>query len=184
MEVIVSGKNVILTDEIQRYAADKIQRLARFEPKLDRVNVEITLQATRDVENHYVVQANLLGAGRLLMRGEVHAAEPKVAIDTLVDTLEERFQRLHDELETERYPTHGHLPPTPLEAFAEPSVLDRVLGDYGIDEAIIGRLKQHGIYTMEQLRNIVDDGRLSTWLGPDYRRYARKIVRVVEQLKL
>lgn len=185
MDVRLTGKNMALSDAVERYATRKFGKLARYRPDLDSADVEITRQATRDVQDHYVCQANLIARGRLILRGEERAAEPRVAIDTLVDQLEQQLQRQHERIESRRRLTAGgHLPPSPPEAFARPSTLEAVLAEFGVDEATIAHLQDRGIRTMDQLRALVDDDRLGPWLGPGYERQARELVEIVEKLRL
>lgn len=185
MRVLLKGKNLVLTDAIERYAVGKFSRLEHYRPNLDRAEVEVSRQATRGVESHYTVQANLIAERRLVLRAEEHAADPRVAIDTLVDKVERSLQRQHERVESERRLTaQGHLPPTPPEAYAEPSALEIVLADYGIDEETIAHVQASGIRTMEQLRAVVEDGRLVPVLGPGYEHVAQELERIVEQLRL
>lgn len=185
MKVVFTGKNMSLSEGLERYIIEKFGRLARHEPNLERVDVELTQQATRDVQDHYVCQANLIISGRLMLRGEERAADPYVAIDTLVDSLENRLTQLHERWESRRRPTaQGHLPPTPPEAVVEPSTLEAVLSDYDVDQATIIHLEEHGIRTMEQLKALVEDGTLRTRLGPGYGHQARELEKVIEKLRL
>jgi ribosomal subunit interface protein len=185
MNVLMTGKNMVLNDALERYATEKFHRLTHFRPDLESAEVELTRQATRDVQNHYVSQANLIAEGRLIARAEERAGDPYVAIDALVDLLERQLQRQHERIGSERRPTaHGHLPPAPPEAFREPSTLEIVLSDFGIDAATIAHLEERGIHTIEQLRALVDDDRLSAWLGPGWERQTRDLIQVIEKLRL
>ncbi|HUX86286.1 MAG TPA: ribosome-associated translation inhibitor RaiA [Chloroflexota bacterium] len=185
MRVLLTGKNMVLTDAIEHYATQKFSRLARHRPKLERAEVELTLQATREIQDHYVCQANLIEAGHLVLRGEASAADPRVAIDALLDLLEQQLERQHERVVSFRRSTaEGHLPPTPEDAFVEPSTLEVVLSDYGIDARTISHLQERGIRTMEQLRAAVDDGHLAVRLGPGYDHQARDLTRVIEKLRL
>ena len=185
MRVLLKGKNLVLTDAIERYAVGKFSRLDGFRPNLDRAEVEVSRQATRGIEHHYTVQVNLIAERRLVLRAEEHAADPRVAIDALVDKVERTLQRQHERKESDRRLTaQGHLPPTPPEAFAEPSAMELVLADYGIDEDAIAHVQASGIRTMEQLRAVVEDGRLVPMLGPGFEHVAKDLERVVEQLRL
>lgn len=185
MRVLLTGKNMLLTDAVEHYATEKFSRLARHRPKLERAEVELTRQATREIQDHYVCQGNLIEAGRLVLRGEARAANPNIAIDALVDLLEQRLERQHERVASFRRSTaEGHLPPTPEEAFVEPSTLEIVLSDYGIDARTISHLQERDIRTMEQLRAAVDDGHLAVRLGPGYDRQTRDLTRVVDKLRL
>ncbi len=185
MDVRLTGKNMVLGDDIEQYATRKFRKLARHRPDLDRVDVELTRQTTRDVQDHYVCQANLIARGRLIVRGEERAAEPRVSIDTLIDHLEQQLQRQHERVESlRRLTAQGHLPPSPPEAFVHPSTLEIILADFGIDEALIAHLEERGVRTMDQLRALVDDDRLGPWLGPGYERQTQALIEVIEKLRL
>jgi putative sigma-54 modulation protein len=183
MRVLTTGKNTTLSEAIEHYADEKFGRLGRYQPKLDRVEVEITREATRDASGHVVCQANLIAGGRLILRGEVRAADERVAIDTLVDQLEARLERQHQLRESNRRANaHGSLPPAPEADPAEVATFEQLLDDYGVDEEVVDYLVASGIRTLEQLRAVVDDGRLVARLGPRYHRFAPEIVKAVERL--
>ncbi|MBX6772996.1 MAG: ribosome-associated translation inhibitor RaiA [Chloroflexi bacterium] len=185
MRVVCTGKNMVLSDALERYMAAKFGRLARYRPDLDEIAVELTPQATREVQDHYVCQANLIARGRLILRGEERAADPYVAIDTLVEELERSLQRQRERRESRRRLTAGgHLPPAPPEALAGPSVLDTILDDFGVDPAVSGLLRAHGITTLEQIRALVDDDRLAQRLGPGHEQAVRDLTQVIEKLRL
>lgn len=185
MNVLLTGKNMVLTDVIEGYARQKFQRLARYRPDLDRADVELTQQATRDVQDHYVGQANLIAEGRLVLRGEERAADPHVVIDALVDLLEQQLQRQHERIESRRRVTfQGHLPPTPPEAFERPSPLETVLAEYDVDSATIIHLEERGIRTMEQLRALVDTNSLAERLGPGWEHQTGELAEIVDKLRL
>jgi ribosomal subunit interface protein len=173
-----------LSDDLAAYADKKFRRLDRHQPKLERVEVTLSREATREIQSHFECRANLIASGRLVLRGEEHAADPRVAIDTLVDRLEERLAEQHGFIETNRRPNaQGNLPPMPDDALVNPSTLDVVLSDFGVDDATIGHLKANGIFTLEQLKAAVDDGRLVARLGPGYREQAHDLERVVDKLR-
>lgn len=186
MRVVQTGKNMTLSPSLEHYAEEKFGRLDRYDPALERADVEITPESTRDVQNHFVVQANLIGEGRLVMRGEERAADPRVAIDTLADTLAKRLERRHDQAIRARQLVKGRneLPPAAAEAFNPHSTLDSILSDFGIGDETIQLLKAHGIQSMEQLRAAVDRNQLAPRLGPGHDRQARRLVHVIEQLRL
>jgi len=185
MHVLLTGKNIVLSDAVEQDARRKFQRLVRHRPDLERADVELTRQPTRDIQDHYVCQANLIAEGRLVLRGEERAADPLVAIDALVDMLERRLQRQHEKIESRRRPTfQGHLPPTPPEAFGHPSPLEKALADFDVDAATIAHLEERGIRTMEQLRALVDTDRLAERLGTGWEHQTRDLVEVIEKLRL
>lgn len=106
MQVVVRGKNVTLDDAIVEYAENKFARLDRYAWGLQRVEVELSHESTREVQGREIVQVNVIG-NRLLLHGVEHAADMRVAIDTLADTMQRRLQRQKDTRETARHRAPG-----------------------------------------------------------------------------
>jgi ribosomal subunit interface protein len=184
LQVNLTGKNMDLGDDLEVFIRGKFRRIDRFVPRNSYFDVVVSREPTKEVQEHYVAQANLIGSGSLVMRGEERAADPHVAVDTLVDRLEERLSRQHSFIESERRITaQGHLPPTPEEELIRPSTLEIILGDRGIDEETIAHLEVAGIVTLEQLRAAVDDGRLHARLGTRFRHAERELIKIVDQFR-
>jgi ribosomal subunit interface protein len=184
VQVNVTGKNMSLGDDLESFIRDKFQRLSHFVRPTDYVDVVVVREPTREIQGHFVTQANVVASGSLVLRGEERAADPRDSIDALVDQLESRMSRQHGFIESERRVTaQGKLPPTPEEAYSHPSTLESVLGDRGIDDDTIHRLQASGILTLEQLRAAVDDGRLHARLGPRFRHEEHELVKIVEQFR-
>jgi ribosome-associated translation inhibitor RaiA len=184
VDVTLTGKNMIIDDELEAYARKRFDRLSRDSPPIERVEVVITREATRDVQGHYTCSARVVASGQIRWNGQQSAAVPRDAIDAVADLLDAQLGHEHNFVETNRRPNaHGRLPPAPEEALTTPSTLDLVLSDFGVDDEVIAQLRASGIYTMEQLEAAVDDGRLVTHLGPRYQEQARKLQRVVEKLR-
>jgi ribosome-associated translation inhibitor RaiA len=175
---------MVLDDDLEAYARKRFGRLSRDSPPIERIEVVITREATRDVQGHFTCSARVVESGQIRLTGQASAADPRDAIDATVDLLDEQLGREHAFVETQRRPNaHGRLPPTPDEALDQHSTLEQVLSDYGVDDEVIDQLRASGIYTLEQLRAAVDDGRLAPHLGPRFHDQARKLVRVVERLR-
>jgi len=184
LQINVTGKNMTLGDDLEVFIQGKFRRIDHLLPRNSYFDVVLTREPTREVQGHYVARANLIGSGSLVMRGEESAGDPHVAIDTLVDRLEERLSRQHSFIQTERRVTaRGNLPPTPDEELVHPSTLEIILGDHGVDDETIARLEESGIVTLEQLRAAVDDGRLHARLGTRFRHAEHDLVKIVDQFR-
>lgn len=106
MLITVRGKNLDLDDALIEYAQRKFERLQRYVNNLQRIEVELAHEPTREVEGRQVAQVNVVG-NRLLMRGEERAGEIHAAIDALADTMRRRLQRLKSTRQTERHRAPG-----------------------------------------------------------------------------
>ncbi|MBI2938957.1 MAG: ribosome-associated translation inhibitor RaiA [Chloroflexi bacterium] len=194
MRVVVKGKNLVLTEPLERYALEKFGRLIRYRPRLDRIVVELSLEATRGVEDHFIVDANVLEDGAFLLRGSRRAATMQVAIDELVEVLERQLHELKDRQESSRRLTApvveapmtaagSEKAPPPPEAGEIPSPLARMLSLYDVNEEAIEYLEKCGVLTVAQLRDIREDGRLAELLGPLFRHQLRKIEHALDLMR-
>lgn len=95
MQVELSGKNMDLNPTIERFATEKLGRLARFNSHLQRVEVVVAHERTHEPNGRFTALATLIADGRLIMRGEDHGETPRVAVDRLVEQLGERLEREH-----------------------------------------------------------------------------------------
>lgn len=80
-------------ERLKQRTLQKIARLQRYLPDLDRADVELSLEPTRGVEARRIVRVNLIKDGKVLLRVERKAADHYAAVDAAVDTLKERLLR-------------------------------------------------------------------------------------------
>ncbi len=92
MQLIISGKNVEVSDWLREYVEKKIGKLDRYLPTLTEARVELTLENTRNANQSQVVQVTLRTNGTI-MRGEERAADFTVAVDTVADKLYKQIER-------------------------------------------------------------------------------------------
>lgn len=93
MEVTVRATEFEPDERLVRRAGQKVARLQRYLPDLERADIELSLEPTRGVETRRIVRVNLILNGKVLLRVERRAADPYVAIDAAVDTLKEQLLR-------------------------------------------------------------------------------------------
>ncbi len=106
MLIDVRGKNLALDEALVSYAQEKFARLERYAEGLQRVEVELSHESTREVEGRQIAAVNLVG-NHLLLHGEERAGEIHAAIDTLADTMRRRLQRIKTTRETQRHRAPG-----------------------------------------------------------------------------
>ncbi|MBI4495018.1 MAG: ribosome-associated translation inhibitor RaiA [Chloroflexi bacterium] len=106
MLIIIKGKNLEVTPSMRSLAERKVAKLARYVPEIDLVEVEFSLEHTRSVVDREIVQVTLELGGSVL-RAEARAAEVRVALDAVVDKLQNQLNDYH---ERQRTRTRGRTP--------------------------------------------------------------------------
>jgi ribosomal subunit interface protein len=121
MQLIISGRNTEITDDLRARIEEQFERLARYESRASRA--EVTLS---EVKNRRVAEAVLSIDGRPPVRGEAAAAGFRTALDRL-------HEKLARQLKRERSRRRDHRAP-PLEALP----LEALSPDAGVPEAELG----------------------------------------------
>jgi len=107
MRIIVKGKNMEVTDALQRYAEKKVEKLEKY---FQNIKEAIVTQSTQ--RNWHIVEVMLEGDG-IVLRGEVRSDSMYASIDQVVEKLEKQVKRFKSKL-TER--VHPDEPPKELAA--------------------------------------------------------------------
>ena len=92
MKVIVSGKNLEVSEGLKEYVSKKISRLERKLPAMSEAHVEFTLEKTKNASQREVVQVTLRTNGTIL-RGEERATDFGTAVDIVAEKLEKQIER-------------------------------------------------------------------------------------------
>ncbi len=92
MQLIVSGKNIEVSDWLRDYVEKKIGKLDRYLPTLTEARVELTLENTKNAAQSQVVQVTLRNNGHIL-RGEERSADFTAAIDAVSEKLTKQIDR-------------------------------------------------------------------------------------------
>ncbi len=95
MELIFKGHHQPLDETFKSYAQRKLDRLARYLPSVREAVVELRKENTRSAGQRYVVQVTVNSNGTWL-RAEERAAEPRVAVDLVSDSLGRQIRRHKD----------------------------------------------------------------------------------------
>lgn len=102
MRIIVKGKNMEVTDALQRYAEKKVEKLEKY---FQNIKEAIVTQSTQ--RNWHIVEVMLEGDG-IVLRGEERSDSMYASIDQVVEKLEKQVKRFKSKL-TER--VHPDAPP-------------------------------------------------------------------------
>ncbi|WP_028847691.1 MULTISPECIES: ribosome-associated translation inhibitor RaiA [Thermocrispum] len=96
MDIVVKGRNVEVPDHYRIHVSDKLARLARYDRKIIRFDVELFHEPNRrQLKNCQRVEITGMGKGSPV-RAEATAGDFYAALDAAVNKLENRMRRMHD----------------------------------------------------------------------------------------
>ncbi len=119
MQLIISGKNLEVSDWLKEYVEKKIGKLDRYLPSLSEARVELTLESTRKAAQSQVVQVTLRNNGTIL-RGEQRSSDFTAAIDAVSEKLTKQIERYKTKRERKRAPAERELATAPEAMEATP----------------------------------------------------------------
>jgi putative sigma-54 modulation protein len=95
LDVLVKGRNITVTEALERYATEKVERVARFfdEGRSDsRAEVELIHERNRAISEPEVAEATLFINGSVLKASEA-SEDMYASIDRMSDKLERQVKR-------------------------------------------------------------------------------------------
>jgi ribosomal subunit interface protein len=96
VDVVVSGRNVEVPDHFRVHVQDKLSRITRYDPKMIRIDVELSHEANRrQAKNRQRIQITVTGRGPTV-RAEAAGESFYAALEVASDRLDRRLSRLHD----------------------------------------------------------------------------------------
>ncbi len=101
MEFLIKGKNIELTEEVDKYAQRRLGKLRRHLSNISKVKVELTQEKTKSSERRYTAQVTIDHHGTLL-RGEERAGDIFTAIDAAANTVDRQVERYKGKLYDKR----------------------------------------------------------------------------------
>lgn len=122
MQLIVSGKNLEVSDWLKDYVEKKVGKLDRYLPSLTEARVELVLEKTKNVKQSQVVQVTLRTNGTIL-RGEERSSDFTAAVDVVVDKLHRQIERYKNKRTRGRSQMEQEPQPVAAEKEAEPRVV-------------------------------------------------------------
>lgn len=92
VDVHVKGKNLTITAALQDQVVNKMHRLDKYLDRLERIDVELWTEHTREADQHNHVEATAHVLGRTIRVATVHS-EMYAAVDEAVDKLYRQLNR-------------------------------------------------------------------------------------------
>lgn len=92
MQLVLKGKNFVISDRIRDYVEKKIGKLDRYLPDIDETRIEITEEKTKSAKHRKVVQVTLRTNGTIL-RAEERSEAIYACIDAVVDKIHRQIAR-------------------------------------------------------------------------------------------
>jgi putative sigma-54 modulation protein len=108
MQLLITGKNVEVTDWLRAYIEKKIGKLDRYLPTIIEARVELLVQETKSAKDRQRVQVTIRDNGTLL-RAEEKSADMFASIDAVLDKMYRQIARYKERRQDRR--TAGEAPP-------------------------------------------------------------------------
>jgi putative sigma-54 modulation protein len=96
VDIFIKGRNIPVTEALERYAKEKVERVARFfdeERSVSRAEVELLHERNRAVSEPEVAEATLFINGSVLKASDA-SEDMYASIDRMSDKLERQVKRL------------------------------------------------------------------------------------------
>ena len=87
MQIIIKGKNLDVSEALEKYATKKVEKLAKYFPALREAVIAFSIQ-----KNQRIVEVTIEGEG-VLLRGEERTDSMYASIDLVVEKLEKQLKR-------------------------------------------------------------------------------------------
>lgn len=136
MQLIITGKNVEITEWLRAYVEKKVGKLDRYLPTIDEARVELSVEKTKSAQDRQVVQVTLRSNGKIL-RAEEKSADMFASIDAALDKMYRQIARLKGKQRRRGRPSPGEMPPIPIPSEEE-------------EETEIVRVKRFRVNPMEE----------------------------------
>ncbi len=105
-KLILRGIHLDLTDAMKAIIHEKIGRLLRHEPRIDRIRLDVELDKTKTSQAHFIAKAHIEIYGPDLV-ASVDSEDAYKSIDLLIDKLDGLLRKRHSELKEKRHHPHA-----------------------------------------------------------------------------
>jgi putative sigma-54 modulation protein len=123
MQLLLQGKNFVISDRVREYCERKIGKLDRYLPDIEEARVEITQEKTKSSQDRNIVQVTLKANGTIL-RAEERCDSIYPCIDAVANKIHRQIVRYKGKRE-DRW--HGHSKRGGEEMEAMPALEQEVL---------------------------------------------------------
>jgi len=97
MQLIITGKNMEVSESLKQYVEKKIGRLDRYLPGAGEARVELGVAKAKSNQDRQTVQVTIRSNGTIL-RAEEHSADMLAAIDAARDKLQRQMVRFKEKV--------------------------------------------------------------------------------------
>src|SRR5881628_2346726 len=104
MDLVLKGRGVRITDQIRRMAEHKLGKLARIDPRVRRLEVEVTKEPNPRIDGGHRVEV-ACSTGRRVFRAEAAGEDVASALDQVTRRLERQITSYRGKLRDRR---QGH----------------------------------------------------------------------------
>lgn len=124
MQLIITGKNMEVSEPLKNYVQKKIGKLDRFLPMIGEVHVELSTETTKSNQDRHVVQITMNNDGTIL-RAEERSADILAAVDAVRDKLQRQIERFKDRPARKRQRARAAMPEpeAPVEEETTPRIV-------------------------------------------------------------
>jgi len=105
-KLILRGIHLNLTDAMRSIIHEKVGRLLRHEPRIDRVRIDVDLDKTKGSQAHFVAKGHIEISGPDL-NASVDSDDAYKSVDLLIDKLDGLLRKRHSELKDKRHHPHS-----------------------------------------------------------------------------
>ncbi len=138
MRLQVKGKNLEVSDSLQRYAEEKLGKLDRHLDDATRLELELAVERNPSISASQVAEATIWTKGPIL-RARESSDDMRASIDLLVEKLERQVKRYREK--RQRRQIARHAPHHQHDEETRPVVADE-------DEPLIVKTKQFAVKPM------------------------------------
>ncbi|RAX21272.1 MULTISPECIES: ribosome hibernation-promoting factor, HPF/YfiA family [Actinomyces] len=122
MDITVVGRNAEISSRLRDYVEEKAAKVAQFDPRVQRVEVEITHERNpRQADTAERAEITVISKGPVI-RAEASSSDRFAAFDIAMGKLTERLRRARDRKKNHRRHIVEVPEPTPQAAAEEPEV--------------------------------------------------------------
>ncbi len=160
MDIVVKGRNVEVPEHFRVHVAEKLNRSERYDPKIIRVDVELSHETNRrQSKTCQRVQITLASKGPAV-RAEATADSFYAALDAAVTKLENRLRRSADRRHDHQ---HGRTPITAIAATPEEILGGAAPVLNGTATAVLEGQHVAGAWLNDSAEAVEDDGLEDAW---------------------
>jgi putative sigma-54 modulation protein len=120
MQLIITGKNMEVSEPLKDYVQRKIGKLDRFLPMIGEVHVELSTEKAKSNQDRHVVQITMNNDGTIL-RAEERSSDILAAVDAVRDKLQRQIERFKERPARKRQRARAVMPEPEAPAEDEPT---------------------------------------------------------------